>query len=237
MRWARKAVGSAPACPLPCRTLTVLVSPPWAEAAPPSLRPLHLPTPRPSPLPTLSSPAPRCGPCACGTPCPCCFCCASLVVCVAHVLPPALAGAACGWNAVGAQRGWKCAGVPPPLSHAYLVGAFAAGRSSAAIAVLRPAPWAEATQPSPSSTLPFGPKQRRQRRPPLRCHGRQGTQWRAAVDAPPGNQPRRQKLALSIKVTLWHPVVLQVSPRGTAHRTAATLTPRNAANRSIAWRR
>ena len=26
-----------------------------------------------------------------------------------------------------AQSGWKCAGIPPPLSHAYLVGSFAAG--------------------------------------------------------------------------------------------------------------
>ena len=159
MRWARKEVGSAPACPLPCRTLTLLVPSPRAEAAPPS---------------------------------------------------PSSA--------------------PPPIA----VLRPASGRTSAAIAILRPAPWAEATQPSPSSTPPFGPKQRRQRRPPPRCHGRQGTQWRAAVDAPPGNQPRRQKLALSIKATLWHPVVLQVSPLGTAHRTAATLTPRNAANRSIA---
>ena len=28
---------------------------------------------------------------------------------------------------MGAQSGWKCAGMPPPLSHAYLAGAFAAG--------------------------------------------------------------------------------------------------------------
>ena len=32
-----------------------------------------------------------------------------------------------GLNAVGAQSGWKCTGMPPPLPHAYLVGAFAAG--------------------------------------------------------------------------------------------------------------
>ena len=31
MRWARKAVGSAPACPLPCRTLTLLVPSPRAR--------------------------------------------------------------------------------------------------------------------------------------------------------------------------------------------------------------
>ena len=30
-RWARKAVGSAPACPLPCRTLTLLVPSPRAR--------------------------------------------------------------------------------------------------------------------------------------------------------------------------------------------------------------
>jgi len=30
-------------------------------------------------------------------------------------------------NVVGAQSGWKCTGMPPPLPHAYLVGAFAAG--------------------------------------------------------------------------------------------------------------
>ena len=57
------------------------------------------------------------------------------------------------------------------------------------------------------------------------------------VPGAPGNQPRRQlaqKLRLPIKATLWHPVVLQVSPLGTAHRTAAALTPRNAASRSIA---
>ena len=33
----------------------------------------------------------------------------------------------CGLNAVGAQSGWKCAGMPPPLSHAYLVGFSAMG--------------------------------------------------------------------------------------------------------------
>ena len=33
----------------------------------------------------------------------------------------------CGLNAVGAQSGWKCAGMPPPLSHAYLVGFSATG--------------------------------------------------------------------------------------------------------------
>ena len=33
----------------------------------------------------------------------------------------------CGLSAVGAQSGWKCAGTPPPLSHACLVSAFAAG--------------------------------------------------------------------------------------------------------------
>jgi hypothetical protein len=33
----------------------------------------------------------------------------------------------CDWNVVGAQSGWKCAGMPPPLSHADLAGAFAAG--------------------------------------------------------------------------------------------------------------
>jgi hypothetical protein len=31
MRWARKAVGSAPACPLPCRALTFLVLSPRAR--------------------------------------------------------------------------------------------------------------------------------------------------------------------------------------------------------------
>jgi len=57
------------------------------------------------------------------------------------------------------------------------------------------------------------------------------------VPGAPGNQPQRQSaqnIALPNKATLWHPIVLQVSPLGTAHRTAAALTRRNAANRSIA---